>query len=95
LGHVTMLVCSTIFLPYWLTFHTKAGIHWYSTAFLGAIVSYGVVVYKSFPVSACMLDPKLQCLHIVVIFATDAAPFFFFNVCERLDDQDLKGAAGP
>ncbi|KAI8358338.1 hypothetical protein B0O80DRAFT_444528 [Mortierella sp. GBAus27b] len=49
LGHVIMLVCTTIFLPYWVTFNTKAGAHWYSGAFLGAVVSYGVVVYKSFP----------------------------------------------
>ncbi|KAF8941532.1 hypothetical protein BGZ58_006935 [Dissophora ornata] len=36
-------------MPYWLTFNYKAGSHWYARAFLGAIVSYGVVVYKSFP----------------------------------------------
>ncbi|KAF9997642.1 hypothetical protein BGZ80_007927 [Entomortierella chlamydospora] len=27
----------------------KAGSHWYARAFFGAVVSYGVVVYKSFP----------------------------------------------
>ncbi|KAG0204451.1 hypothetical protein BGX28_003597, partial [Mortierella sp. GBA30] len=49
LGHVTLLICTAFYLPYWLTFNYKAGAHWYSRAFLGALVSYGVVVYKSFP----------------------------------------------
>ncbi|KAG0318161.1 hypothetical protein BGZ99_005827 [Dissophora globulifera] len=49
LGHVLLLICATFYLPYWLTFSSKAGAHWYTRAFLGAIVSYGVVVYKSFP----------------------------------------------
>ncbi|KAG9323217.1 hypothetical protein KVV02_007949 [Mortierella alpina] len=49
LGHVTLLVCTAFYLPYWLTFNAKAGAHWYSRAFLGALISYGVVVYKSFP----------------------------------------------
>ncbi|KAF9115178.1 hypothetical protein BGX27_008656 [Mortierella sp. AM989] len=48
-GHVFLLICTVFYLPYWLTFNYKAGSHWYSYAFLGAIVSYGVVVYKSFP----------------------------------------------
>ncbi|KAG0339518.1 hypothetical protein BG004_006780 [Podila humilis] len=39
----------SFYLPYWLTFHFRAGAHWYTRAFLGAILSYGVVVYKSFP----------------------------------------------
>ncbi|KAF9425278.1 hypothetical protein BGZ76_003351 [Entomortierella beljakovae] len=49
IGHVTLLICSLFYLPYWLTFNAKAGAHWYGHAFLGAIVSYAVVVYKSFP----------------------------------------------
>ncbi|KAI8605639.1 hypothetical protein EDD21DRAFT_363107 [Dissophora ornata] len=49
LGHVTLLICAGFYMPYWLTFNYKAGSHWYARAFLGAIVSYGVVVYKSFP----------------------------------------------
>ncbi|KAF9960224.1 hypothetical protein BGZ72_007615 [Mortierella alpina] len=49
LGHVTLLICTAFYLPYWLTFNSKAGAHWYTRAFLGALVSYGVVVYKSFP----------------------------------------------
>ncbi|KAG0364029.1 hypothetical protein BC939DRAFT_445897 [Gamsiella multidivaricata] len=49
LGHVMMLVCTSMYLPYWVTFNSKAGAHWYSRAFFGALVSYSVVVYKSFP----------------------------------------------
>ncbi|KAG0278113.1 hypothetical protein BGZ95_004708 [Linnemannia exigua] len=49
LGHLTMLLCTAFYIPYWATFNSKAGAHWYSRAFLGAVVSYGVVVYKSFP----------------------------------------------
>src|SRR5690349_20524213 len=52
LGHVTMLVCTAFYLPFWATFNYKAGAHWYTRAFFGALVSYSVVVYKSFPVSA-------------------------------------------
>ncbi|KAF8980898.1 hypothetical protein BGZ46_003511 [Entomortierella lignicola] len=48
-GHVLLLICTAFYVPYWLTFHYKAGAHWYYRAFLGAIVSYSVVVYKSFP----------------------------------------------
>ena len=46
-----MLLCTAFYIPYWATFNSKAGAHWYARAFLGALVSYGVVVYKSFPVS--------------------------------------------
>lgn len=49
LGHVTMLVCTAFYLPFWATFNYKAGAHWYTRAFFGALVSYSVVVYKSFP----------------------------------------------
>ncbi|KAG0034566.1 hypothetical protein BGZ81_004110 [Podila clonocystis] len=49
LGHVTMLVCTGFYLPYWLTFNYKAGAHWYTRAFFGAVLSYAIVVYKSFP----------------------------------------------
>ncbi|KAG0264702.1 hypothetical protein BG011_006279 [Mortierella polycephala] len=49
LGHVTMLTCTALYLPYWLTFNYAAGAHWYTRALLGALVSYTVVVYKSFP----------------------------------------------
>ncbi|KAF9947207.1 hypothetical protein BGZ65_009015 [Modicella reniformis] len=49
LGHVTMLVCAALYFLYWITFNYGAGAHWFSRAFLGAIVSYGVVIYKSFP----------------------------------------------
>ncbi|KAF9969141.1 hypothetical protein BGZ73_008641 [Actinomortierella ambigua] len=38
-----------MYLTYWITFRSAAGAHWYSRAFLGALVSYSVVVYKSFP----------------------------------------------
>ncbi|KAF9392518.1 hypothetical protein CPB97_000600 [Podila verticillata] len=48
-GHVVLLICTLFYLPYWLTFRYSAGAHWYTRAFLGAILSYGVVVYKSFP----------------------------------------------
>ncbi|KAF9170409.1 hypothetical protein BGX21_008819 [Mortierella sp. AD011] len=48
-GHVFLLICTLLYLPYWLTFSFKAGSHWYARAFFGAVVSYGVVVYKSFP----------------------------------------------
>ncbi|KAF9586017.1 hypothetical protein BGW38_010411 [Lunasporangiospora selenospora] len=49
LGHITLLFCSALYLPYWLTFSAKAGAHWYTRAFFGALISYSVVVYKSFP----------------------------------------------
>ncbi|KAG0047554.1 hypothetical protein BGZ83_007408 [Gryganskiella cystojenkinii] len=49
LGHVTMLVCTALYLPYWATFNYKAGAHWYTRAFFGALISYSVVVYKSLP----------------------------------------------
>ncbi|KAF9956008.1 hypothetical protein BGZ70_010059 [Mortierella alpina] len=49
LGHVTMLICTAFYLPYWATFNYKAGAHWYTRAFFGALISYSVVVYKSFP----------------------------------------------
>ncbi|GJJ77695.1 transmembrane protein 33 [Entomortierella parvispora] len=49
LGHVILLFCTAMYLPYWLTFNYKAGAHWYTRAFVGALISYGVVVYKSFP----------------------------------------------
>ena len=44
-----MLVCTAFYLPYWFTFNYKAGAHWYTRAFFGALVSYSVVVYKSLP----------------------------------------------
>jgi hypothetical protein len=50
-----MLLCTAFYIPYWATFNSKAGAHWYSRAFLGALVSYGVVVYKSFPVSVFLI----------------------------------------
>lgn len=49
-----MLVCTGFYLPYWLTFNYKAGAHWYTRAFFGAVLSYAIVVYKSFPVRPCL-----------------------------------------
>ncbi|KAF9431473.1 hypothetical protein BGZ76_000256 [Entomortierella beljakovae] len=44
-----MLICTSFYLPYWVTFNYQAGAHWYTRAFFGALVSYSVVVYKSYP----------------------------------------------
>ncbi|KAI1302857.1 hypothetical protein EDD11_005461 [Mortierella claussenii] len=49
LGHVIVLICAAFYMPYWLSFNYKAGAHWYKRAFLGAMISYGIVAYRSFP----------------------------------------------
>ncbi|CAB4423774.1 unnamed protein product [Rhizophagus irregularis] len=47
-GHCIVLFCTTIYFWYWITLSWPEGINYYYTAYLGAMLSYGVVVYKSF-----------------------------------------------
>lgn len=47
-GHCIVLFCTTIYFWYWITLSWSEGINYYYTAYLGAMLSYGVVVYKSF-----------------------------------------------
>uniref|UniRef100_A0A1D1XK92 Tetra-spanning protein 1 n=1 Tax=Anthurium amnicola TaxID=1678845 RepID=A0A1D1XK92_9ARAE len=47
-GHCIVLFCTTIYFWYWITLSWSEGISYYYTAYLGAMLSYGVVVYKSF-----------------------------------------------
>ncbi|RIA83205.1 hypothetical protein C1645_834154 [Glomus cerebriforme] len=47
-GHCIVLFCTTIYFYYWITLSWSEGINYYSAAYLGAMLSYGVVVYKSF-----------------------------------------------
>lgn len=78
MGHVLLLICTIFYLPYWATFHFRAGAHWYTRAFLGAILSYGVVVYKSFPVSLETSLAKLPALsRLVLSDPRPRLPFFF------------------
>lgn len=50
-GHALTLAAGLRFLIGTLTFSSANLNMWYSLAYLGAVVSYGVVVYKSFGVS--------------------------------------------
>ncbi|KAG0368358.1 hypothetical protein BC939DRAFT_444487 [Gamsiella multidivaricata] len=74
LGHLTVLICTVFYLPYWLTFNYKAGSHWYSRAFLGAILSYGVVVYKSFP------KFKLEAQFLQSVFVEENVQYFLMAI---------------
>ncbi|RHZ76467.1 hypothetical protein Glove_197g50 [Diversispora epigaea] len=47
LGHCVVLFCSFFYFYYWITFRAAEGESYYYTAYLGAMLSYGVVVYKS------------------------------------------------
>jgi len=47
-GHCIVLFCTTIYFWNWITLSWSEGINYYYTAYLGAMLSYGVVVYKSF-----------------------------------------------
>lgn len=47
-GHFLVFLSGLRFLLGLFTFNTPNLRHWYTIAYLGAIVSYGVVVYKSF-----------------------------------------------
>ncbi|CAG8745508.1 23322_t:CDS:2 [Cetraspora pellucida] len=47
-GHCVVFFCSLFHLYYWLTFRAAEGASYYYTAYLGAMLSYGVVIYKSF-----------------------------------------------
>lgn len=49
-GHFLVFIAGTRFLVGTLLMSSAALRHWYTVAYLGAIVSYGVVVYKSFGV---------------------------------------------
>lgn len=48
LGHCAVLFCSFFYFYYWITFRPSEGASYYYTAYLGAMLSYGVVVYKTF-----------------------------------------------
>ncbi|KAF9426208.1 hypothetical protein BGZ94_006823 [Podila epigama] len=74
LGHVVVLICTTFYLPYWATFHFRAGAHWYTRAFLGAILSYGVVVYKSFPV--IQFEPQF----LQAVFTEENVQYFLMAI---------------
>jgi hypothetical protein len=74
-----MLVCTAFYLPYWATFNYKAGAHWYTRAFFGALVSYSVVVYKSFPVSN-----RRQCQLLIVFGDVDVRSLWGLFMCERI-----------
>ncbi|KAF0466648.1 endoplasmic reticulum protein [Gigaspora margarita] len=47
-GHCLVFTCFAIHLSYWITFRANEGASYYYTAYLGAMLSYGVVIYKSF-----------------------------------------------
>ncbi|CAG8518353.1 218_t:CDS:2 [Scutellospora calospora] len=47
-GHCIVFFCSIIQTYYWITFRAVDGASYYYTAYLGAMLSYGVVIYKSF-----------------------------------------------
>lgn len=47
-GHCIVLFCTTMYFWYWITLSWSEGINYYYTAYLGAMLSYGVVVYKTF-----------------------------------------------
>jgi hypothetical protein len=47
-GHCIVLFCTTIYFWHWCTLSWSEGINYYYAAYLGAMLSYGVVVYKSF-----------------------------------------------
>ncbi|CAG8668107.1 17807_t:CDS:2 [Dentiscutata erythropus] len=47
-GHCIVFFCFIIHLFYWITFRASEGASFYYTAYLGAMLSYGVVIYKSF-----------------------------------------------
>ncbi|CAG8574321.1 11155_t:CDS:2 [Dentiscutata heterogama] len=47
-GHCIVFFCFVIHLYYWITFRASEGASFYYTAYLGAMLSYGVVIYKSF-----------------------------------------------
>jgi hypothetical protein len=50
-GHFLTFIAGLRFLIGTFLFSSAALGRWYSVAYLGAVVSYGVVVYKSFGVS--------------------------------------------
>lgn len=57
-GHFVVFLSGLRFLLGVFTFNTPNLTHWYTIAYLGAIISYGVVVYKSFGVS---VEKSLDC----------------------------------
>ncbi|CAG8680795.1 5249_t:CDS:2, partial [Acaulospora morrowiae] len=48
IGHCVVLFCSFFYFYYWITFRNAERTSYYYTAYLGAMLSYGVVVYKTF-----------------------------------------------
>jgi len=46
-GHFLLLTAALRYILAWLTFKSAAYAWWYKTAFLGALMSYAIVVYKA------------------------------------------------
>ncbi|KAG8997714.1 hypothetical protein FRB93_013954 [Tulasnella sp. JGI-2019a] len=46
-GHFLLLAASLRYLLAWITFKSVAYVFWYKLAFIGALASYAIVVYKS------------------------------------------------
>jgi len=46
-GHFLMVLCATRYILTWVTFKSGKYSWWYNFAFAGALLSYGIVVYKS------------------------------------------------
>jgi len=47
-GHCIVLFCTSFYFWYWITFSSSEGVNFYHVAYFGAMLSYGVVIYKSF-----------------------------------------------
>jgi len=46
-GHILVVLCAARYILAWITFKSGKSSWWYSIALLGALLSYGIVVYKS------------------------------------------------
>jgi len=46
-GHILVVLCATRYLLTWVAFKSGKYSWWYNLAFVGALLSYGIVVYKS------------------------------------------------
>ncbi|CAI2187709.1 15699_t:CDS:2, partial [Funneliformis geosporum] len=47
-GHCIVLFCTFFYFWSWITFSSSEGVNYYHVAYLGAMLSYGVVIYKSY-----------------------------------------------
>jgi len=82
-GHLLVVICATRYILAWVTFKSGKYNWWYSLAFAGALLSYGIVVYKSLGapkegpqawVVRALADENFQYLGLALFWFTTKPP---------------------